>query len=322
MTRTRHKSISALYLVPALLTSLLLAACGGGGNSSSASTTLPSQEVSAPQATGNTATDGFNWLNFRRQQLGLSTLSRNTYVDAAAQGHSTYQGLNDTITHKEIVGNAGFTGVNVGPLPHVSDTDRLAAAGYQFGQNGYAYGEVISKTIDTSGFNAAGDLITAIYHRFVIFEPMFKEAGAGAATSASGYTYFTTDFVANGLDRGIGTGKYVVYPFANQTNIPNIFYSDNELPDPVPNRNAVGFPISIHADILATVTVQSFTVQPRGGSPLAVQLLTHAADPETPSGAAAIIPLDVLASGTIYDVMFIGTVGGVAVTRSWSFTTR
>lgn len=317
MNPTRRKSIGALYLVPALLTSLLLAACGGGSSgsdySSSTSTIPPAQEAGAPQATGNTATDGFNWFNFRRQQVGLPPLSRSTYVDVAAQGHSTYQKLNDTITHTQIAGKPGFTGATV--------SDRLTAAGYQFGQNGYAYGEVISSTGSTSGFNAASDLITAIFHRFVIFEPMFKEAGAGAATSTSGSTYFTTDFVAKGLDGGLGVGKYVVYPFANQTNIPTIFYSDNESPDPVPNKNQVGFPISIHADILAAVTVQTFTVQPRGGVSLDVQLLTHATNPETPDSAAAIIPLNVLASGTTYDVTFIGTVDGVAVTRSWSFTT-
>jgi hypothetical protein len=40
------------------------------------------------------------------------------------------------------------------------------------------------------------------------------------------------------------------------------------------------------------------------------------------SSAAAIIPLAPLRSATTYDVSFSGTVGGTAVTRSWSFTTK
>ena len=317
MCPTRRTSLRARYLIPLLLTSSLLAACGGsGGGSSSTAATPPPPQVSLAQQ----ATDGFNQFNLRRQQVGLSTLSRNAFVDTAAQGHSNYQALNDTITHTQTVGKPGFTGINLGP-PITDPTDvtnRLSVAGYQFGPGEFAYGEVIAKTGDTSGVNAANDLITAIFHRFVIFEPVFTDAGAGAATSASGATYFTTDFTANGLTSGLGKGHYVVYPVSGQTDIPTTFFSDSESPDPVPNANAVGFPISVHADITSTVAVTTFTVQPRGGTPLATQPLT----PEGGNSAAAIIPLAVLASGTVYDVAFRGTVDGVAATRNWSFTTK
>ena len=92
-------------LAPVCL-ALLLAACGGGGGGDTAAdsnaiagdagaapaaSSTPVQESGAPAATGNTATDGFNWTNFRRQQLGLSMLSRNTLIDKTAQGHSDYQ---------------------------------------------------------------------------------------------------------------------------------------------------------------------------------------------------------------------------------------
>jgi hypothetical protein len=100
------------------------------------------------------------------------------------------------------------------------------------------------------------------------------------------------------------------------------FLSDTESPDPVPNRNEVGYPISIHSDITKTIAVQSFTVRPRGGAPLQAQLLTSAADTDTPKSVAAIVPLDVLAAATTFDVQFTGTVDGVSANRSWSFTTR
>lgn len=308
-------------ILPALFASVLLAACGGGndgsGNASASSnTTQPSanaQEAGAPQSTGNTATDGFNWFNFRRQQAGVAALARSAIIDTAAQAHSDYQKGINSITHDETAGTRGFTGETV--------SQRLPAAGYRFTAANIV-GEVIAATFSNSGFNAAEDLITAIYHRFVILEPMFKEGGAGSATVEGGHTYFTVNFAANGLDRRLGASRVVVYPFAGQQGVLTNFFSDNEAPDPVPDRNEVGYPVSVHADFTSTVTVKNFTVRPRGGSPLAVRLLTSSEDDNTPPSVAAIVPLQTLAPASTYDVEFAGTVDGVDVSRAWSFTTR
>jgi len=317
-----------INIYPALLCLLLVTACGGGGGGGSSGGSAPpvasaappsvtgvtTQDPNAPLVTGDTATDGFNYMNYRRLQAGLQAVTRNSQLDVAAQSHSNYQQLNHQITHVETVGNPGFTGVNL--------SDRLAAASYQFGQNGYAFGEVISSSSDPSGVNAAEDLIAAIYHRFVIFEPAFKEAGAGAATTESGTTYFTVDFAVNGLSRTSGQANYIVYPYADQHNVPTNFFSDFESPDPIPDKNEVGYPISIHADIISTLTINTFTVQPHGGTVLPVKLLTQQTDTNTSGSEAAIIPLDRLTAATTYDVQFAGSVDGIPVTRSWSFTTQ
>lgn len=307
-------------LLPVLLISLLLVACGGGGTPSANTTNQAADpltlEPGAPKFTGNTAVDGINWFNFRRQQMGAPTLQVNSAINQAAQAHSNYQKLSNQISHDQQIGKPGFTGINL--------LDRLAATGYRFvPSSSYAYGEVISATSDSSGFYMGNELITAIYHRFVIFEPMFKEAGSGAASVPGGYTYLTVDFTANdGYGAGIGRGNVISYPFPNQQRVPANFFSDYESPDPVPNQNEVGFPISVHADITANLTVQSFTIQARGGSSLPTRLLSYTNDAETPRSAAAIIPLSVLASNTTYDVYFIGNVDGLSVSRSWSFTTK
>lgn len=303
---------------------MALAACGGGGaggndSSLAPATAAPAQLAlaelpDAPRVTGNSEVDGFNWFNYRRQQMGLAAVARNSQIDTAAQGHSNYQKLNDTITHEQIPGKSGFTGVTL--------LDRLNAAGYVFTQSRYAYGEVISATGALSGFEAADGLIAAIYHRFVIFEPMFTEAGVGIASIPGGYSYFTTNFTANGLGPGVGRGNVALYPFANQAQVPVNFYSDREVPDPVPGQNEVGYPVSIHADITAVLSVQSFTLKPRGGAALPVRLLTRDTDSHTSAAVAAIIPTVVLAPRTTYDAQFIGTVDGVPANRSWSFTTQ
>lgn len=317
--------------------SILLVACGGGGggDNNTASTATPAPTVStstgnaggsggttttpttvagAPALTGDIATDGLNWINFRRSQAGVAQLTRNSLIDQAALGHSNYQKTNNVVTHVQTAGNPGFTGAGL--------ADRLTKAGYVFNLNASrAYGEVISATNNGSGVYMAEELITAIYHRFVMFEPMFKELGSGAATTSAGYTYFTTDFAANN-GYGTGIGGIVVWPYSGQTSVAPNFFSDYESPDPVPDQNEVGYPVSVHANINTALTVQTFTIQPRGGSVLNVKLLAHAGDAETPASAAAIVPLSPLKAATVYDVAFAGAVNGVPVTQNWSFTTK
>ncbi|MBB3225225.1 CAP domain-containing protein [Pseudoduganella umbonata] len=299
----------------------VLVACGGGGGGGDSSTTnvppntpvAPEVQPGAPAATGDTATDGFAWFNYRRTQIGLAPLARNALIDAAAAGHSNYLRLNNTVSHDQAAGNPGFTGAALG--------NRLAAAGYAPAGN-YAYGEVISAAGDRAGFFHAEELITAIYHRFLVFEPVFREMGVGAAT-ANNYTYFTADFATSGgYGAGVARGSVATYPASGQTAVPVNFMSDSESPDPVPNLNEVGYPVSVHANISSALSVTSFTIRPRGGSDLAVRLLASAADTHTPKSAAAVVPLARLAAGTTYDVAFRGTVDNVNVTRDWSFTTR
>jgi uncharacterized protein YkwD len=296
-----------------------LVACGGGGgsgSSASAATSFMPLEAGAPALTNDIATDGRNWINYRRAQVGMSTLANNAVIGVAALGHSEYQRTNNTVTHTQTPGTQGFTGETL--------LDRLTAAGYTFANTNHAYGEVISATSNQNGAYMAEELITAIYHRFVIFEPVFKEIGTGAASTSSNYRYFTADFTANnGYGPGIARGNVAVWPYAGQTQVVPNFFSDYESPDPVPGVNEVGYPISVHANINSILTVQSFSVRPRGGgAELSVRLLVRDQDAETPRSAAAIVPLQKLAAATTYDVSYTGTVDGVPVTRTWSFTTR
>jgi uncharacterized protein YkwD len=344
--------LRAKMSVAGCIAAAALAACGGGGGGTSAVTPTPVADTptqptttpapltppaapdnpilpgapGAPLATGNIALDGREWINYRRSLVGMSTLTHSNVIDIAAQGHSDYQRINNIITHDQTAGKEGFTGVDVAA--------RLAAAGYVFNTRASrAYGEVIAAAPNNSGQYMAEELITAVYHRFVIFEPVFKEIGTGAATTAAGYNYFTANFTANnGYGTGLPSGQVAVWPFNGQTAVTPDFFSDTEKPDPVPpcaenpapgcGLNRVGYPISVHANIDLTVAVTSFTVRPRGGAILDVRLLTHANDPHTGSSSAAIVPLAALAANTVYDVSFTGTVGTTPVARTWSFTTR
>lgn len=297
---------------------LSLAACGGGGSGSAASSASDGcVVVSIPSPTAaesKIATDGLNWINFRRGQLHMAALSTNPLVGAAAQAHSFYQKANKTVTHDETACKAGFTGETV--------KERLATAGYKLA-NGYAYGEIISATNNSSGEFMVEELITAIYHRFVMFDPMFKEIGTGAITTSAGYSYFTANLTAtNGLGPELGKGVVFTWPMANQTNVTPNFFSDYESPDPVDNANEVGYPVSVHADNKAVLTVQDFSIRQRGGADLSVKLLQKSSDVHTSASTMAIIPLAVLKAATVYDVNFTGTADGIPVRKTWSFTTK
>ena len=313
MHTTANRWIGALA---ALALACSLVACGGGSSSSATVAAAPAP----PALVSNIAIDGRNWINFRRSQIGIPQLTPSPLVDRAAQAHSDYQRLNDTITHGEIAGKPGFTGANL--------LERLTTAGYTFATNSYAYGEVISATSSNSGVYMAEELITAIYHRFAIFEPMFKEIGTGFGTSAKNrtqnYTYFTADFTANdGYGAGVAPGTVVTWPYSGQTQVTPNFFSDYEQPDPVPEKNEVGYPISVHANLNAVMAVNTFTIRPRGGADLATKRILHYSDvAETVPVAAAIVPLDPLRAATMYDVSFTGSVNLFPVAKAWSFTTR
>jgi uncharacterized protein YkwD len=323
------KTHRAKSIATAAIAAWALAACGGSDSGSASngsasalsgsaqSTGFSGQDASAPVVTNNIAADGFNWINYRRKQAGVGTLAHNNMLDRSSQAHSDYQRMNGEVTHSEEVFKPGYTGA--------MDKDRVQAAGYTL-EGGYATGEIIAATTNQSGFYMAEELVTAIYHRFVMFEPLFKDMGSGSATTSAGYVYFTANLgTTRGYSAGLPSHTIVTWPFNGQTGVQPYFLSDYEEPDPVPDQgvNEVGYPISVHANLSEQVIVQSFTVHARGGADLKTRLLVQGQDKSTtmPS-VAAIVPLSRLAANTIYDVSFTGTVGGAAVTRTWSFTTK
>ncbi len=296
---------------------LLVSSCGGdASNSTSTSTSatqLIAQEVDAPRATGDMATDGFNWINYRRQQAGLAVPQRDARIDSAATAHAVYQQLNNVVTHDEVAGKTGFSGTTA--------TERLRAAGYPLG-TALADGEVIAAISESDGFAAAEGLLAAIYHRYLMLEPRFDQAGAGSAHRAGGYYWLDVNFVATRGARGLGDARVAVWPAPGQSNVRTAFLSDEETPDPVPGRNLVGYPLSVHADLGKTLRVSSFSVRENGGDPLDVRLLDGTTDTDTPPSAASIIPLSPLRSAIRHDVEFNGTLDGTPLRLNWSFTTR
>ncbi|MHB9116783.1 MAG: CAP domain-containing protein [Burkholderiales bacterium] len=249
-----------------------------------------------------------NQINLRRGQVGLAALAWNGQLEQAARGHSNYLALNNITGHYQTAGTNGFTGADPGA--------RITNAGYIW----RGYDEVIAFG-PNSGVVAVENLMEAIYHRFGIFSPYVDEIGTGFVDTHPTYTYVMTADLAtrNSTLPSPGAGWVGVYPYNGETGVPIDFYSDEESPDPVPNANRVGYPISIHLDQSQTLSVSSFTVSANGSALPAIQLTS--ADGHTPKSASAIIPTQALTYGTTYTVNFSGTANGAALNKTWSFTT-
>src|SRR5580704_13157780 len=101
MTRP-HYSNRAVRALFALVLSFSLAACGGGASIATPVDTTPTlvsaEDSTSPRLSGNTAIDGLNWINYRRQQAGVPALERNARLETAAQGQSNDLQLNKVVS--------------------------------------------------------------------------------------------------------------------------------------------------------------------------------------------------------------------------------
>ena len=249
-------------------------------------------------------------LNLTRQLAGLSPVSSNALISQAAQAHADYLQTNlNGISHDESPGMPGFTGVG--------SFNRLMTAGY----GGCSSSEVISGGV-ASGQQAVQGLVQAIYHRFPILDPIMTDVGIGIGSAKGKSPNVVINFGTLFCRApALPPDSLRAYPVEGQTAVTTDFFSDTEIPDPVPALNQVGYPVSIHAGPQETLTVSRFTLAPVGAAPVATKLLSYPADSHVPANAAAIVPLAPLADGTRYQADFSGTRNGQAVTLSWRFTT-
>ena len=218
--------------------------------------------------------------------------------------------------HDEDAGSRGFTGVGL--------NNRLRRPSrIHWSRANYSYGEVISATTNTSGFFMAEELVTAIYHRFVMFEPVFKEIGTGSATTIANYTYFTADFVPTTVTvRGWAVaGWWCGRPTARPASC-RIFSATGK--SPIPSIPPMRW--AIRSACTPTPTPPSWCrTSPSAPATAPICRSSSCITRQTRTrrkAAAAIIPLTRLAAATVYDVAFSGSVDDRPVSMSWSFSTR
>jgi hypothetical protein len=132
----------------------------------------------------------------------------------------------------------------------------------------------------------------------------------------------TVDFGAETAPPVRSPTQLTLFPIDGHQNVPVDFNPTTEEPSPMPNHPLTGYPVSLQVDPRQTLTVDSFTLfEVSSDTAIDARLLTHATDAETPKYAAALIPVSPLRPLTVHRAVFSGSVDGVAVSRSWQFTT-
>lgn len=342
----RRRALAKLFrAVAAAATLATLGACGGGGGVAPPEPPPPSPpppapapspapvgpiaaQLSVPTPVGYDADRlaAFNRLNEIRLAAGLGMLAQNAALDQAAQAHAAWIISNDSFTHDETSGTAGFTGVHW--------WNRDEALGY-VPVGGW---EVMAGPVH--GSQGVDLLVNTVYHRIglLAFEPVDVGIGWTVAAASSVSMPLVLDLTCPGDDvvRSLGqrAQPYIngvaIWPLDGAIGVP--LRLGSESPNPVPSQDVLtlGTPISITVDNEATVNTMSFVLTDSAtGSLVAARLLTEQSDPNllVPRSYVALLPLAPLASNTTYRVAYRGTstefLSGAqqVLDRAWSFTT-
>ena len=296
--------------------------------------------------------EAYNYFNKIRKQAGMIELEENGILQESAQSHSNYITIHDdTLTgleyHSEERGEEGFTGVKA--------SDRAISQGY-FSRN---IGEGISHS-NTAKISING-LMTAIYHRFGILDFTKDEVGVGFTQDSK---ELTRNFVHNtgnsklndlcendnyisgkyyykvcaDLNHKIESEdynnaknsikklnpKYVLWPSDNS--VGNLYKFNGETPDPIPDYNQTGNPISIQFNDYYypnNITMLSFKLFKNNKEITQTRILKKDTDPNKyfSEYQFALFPLEILDRDTTYTVNFEYKYNGITKDINWSFKT-
>ena len=224
------------------------------------------------------------YVNAFRQSVGLSPLSINYSLNAAANAHTNYMILNSRTTHDELQGNRGYSGG--------TPFNRAKSYGY----NGIAIAENVS-----SGFNdltkALHELISAPYHRLAWLNPYAQDFGY---FGKNGYHTLLFGSVMTIQDK-----KIVTYPYSGQTDVP-LNWENTETPNPLRNNpdSYVGYPITLSyfsEDKITSLEIKKFTIEDSLGNEIKKYSNSPKND-EYLTDSVIIIPEEPLKSNTKYYV--------------------
>jgi hypothetical protein len=211
------------------------------------------------------------YLNELREAVGLVPFSTSALLEKSAQNHAHYIIENNEPSHYENVNKLAYTGESIG--------DRVKAVGYK---SSFASENLSTGSRDYK--HSIDGLFSAIYHRFGFLDFKIDEIGMGIEQnslkkSKTAFVYNMGNSRLNRLCNGksfYGEGSYIegacfdrdfkikyesfkealsnrkhatkiaIYPYDGQVDVPPAFFE--ETPDPLPDYEVSGFPISISFD--------------------------------------------------------------------------
>lgn len=248
-------------------------------------------------------------LNELRSVYGLNYLYPNQQLTIAAQQHALYLKGKDEPSHFEIEGLPGFFGKD--PM------NRALKA--QYSTTSFSVGEVFS-FYDGDRRDDLDKFLVAIYHRFLVLEPKYNEVGL----------YYVKDGKVNIMEIMLGVRgaaqsnniQYAYYPYDKQTNVPVVFYPADEIPNPLPEKQEVGYPVSFQISSGATLTVKEFKLLDSKGQALEGKQMTKETDSHITASQFGFIPYNRLEANKRYYASINAVVNGMMVRKEWSFTTK
>jgi len=292
-----------------------------------------------------------SYLNKLRDGVGLIPLVTNPKLATSAKNHAHYLIQNGIIGHYEERGKIGYTGEY--------GSHRAIYSGYKT--------SMVIENISNNNFSAKESidgLMGAIYHRFGFLDFHIDEIGIGVEQSKTdkSQTAFVYDMGSHNLEEicqkrnSIKSGEYasnicadkslkieaklfnhildvnrkrnpkvITYPFNGQIDVPPAFY--DELPDPLPNYNVSGFPISIsfNDSYFRDINMISFRLFDNRGREIKDTIVyNHQTDPNRrlKKFEFALFPLKRLAWNSTYSVKATYKANGKIEKREWEFKTR
>jgi tetratricopeptide (TPR) repeat protein len=245
-------------------------------------------------------------VNQYRRIAGLAPVGSSAVIHQSALSHAFYTFFNgaspnirDLGIHLEDASGLGYTG------------DNVLSRAQHFGYPQRSMAEVITHRNDPAG--AVSDWIDSVYHRIPLLRADLLELGYGDA-----YLGPLTVQVMDMSYRETTTGRVIVYPAVNQTNVPTAF-NGNEIPDPAPNATyPIGYPVTATFDRNSRVTITGFHFRDPSGADLPGVTLPPSSETENSFAYMANKPL---LPGTTYTCDLSYTLNGVNGHRVWKFTT-
>ncbi|UFH60199.1 CAP domain-containing protein [Sulfurovum mangrovi] len=294
-----------------------------------------------------------DYLNQVRQHSGLIPLQENNTLNKAAASHAHYLIEHQKLGHLEDQGHKNYTGR--------TPADRVVYHGY------FSKDVMENIAVNTKSETASvDDLLSAIYHRFVFLSFDKDQIGIGSASTGrlqsikNAYVYNLGSSKLNALCHkafvpSFGTlylkevcknrdtlipqslyekeqqqiksrnAKIVLHPYPGQKEVITAFY--NEEPDPLPDYDVSGYPVSVqfndlHFHTIELKTFRLFNEENQEISPKRV--LSYANDPHhhLKKTEFVFMPIRRLEYATTYRAEFEAVVDGELYQRSWEFTTK
>jgi len=346
------KNITPSVTLISLSLAAILTGCGGGGGSTSQATTAPvvtppvvtpptptvtpaDLQTTVPALTYAASSQEYAFVtayNNFRAAMGLGLLAQSAALDKAAANHLAYVTTYSTVNGGPIDMSVINTTYNA-PTFHIEDATKNGFTGVLVSDRAKFAGYVNTAVTEEGTFGAGvgasasiAGLLATVYHRQGFMSQGIRDVGVAVGKDPAQTTVINLGY---GVKSQSNSSDYIgVYPADKQMMVP--LFASSEAPNPYPeitdvlNGTQLGttYPVSLSIKEGMMLTVDTFTVTQTGQTePVKVRLFTKSSDKSIDPWTAFVVGYGPFKSNTTYNVSFKGSANGVAISKTWSFTT-